>query len=152
MADDPYARIAELEAELAASHSREADLTGEVERLRPALSEAVEQQAATADVLRVIASSPTALDTVLQAIVDVAARICNADSLLMLPRERDGTLAARVGTGRIREIQDALRQEGKDPFEASHGASISRQSIAGRAFLDRRTYVVGDLANQDEFP
>ena len=56
MADDRDARIAQLEAEVAALREIEATLTDEVERLRPALAESLEQQTATAEVLRVIAS------------------------------------------------------------------------------------------------
>jgi hypothetical protein len=89
MADDPYARIAQLEAELAASHSREADLSGEVERLRPALSEALEQQTATAEVLRVIASAPTDVHSVLDTVAESAARLCGATDAVIHRVEGD---------------------------------------------------------------
>ncbi|MFN8637437.1 MAG: GAF domain-containing protein [Chloroflexota bacterium] len=150
--DEPIIRLVETFADQAVIAIENARLFEQLQESHRQVMEALAQQTATADVLRVIAASPTDLDVVLQAIVEVAARICDADAFLAQRRERDGTLAARVGTGRIREIQDALRREGKDPFEASHGASISRQSIMGRAFLDRQTVFVDDLANQDEFP
>jgi signal transduction histidine kinase len=145
MADHPYARIARLEAELIASRQREGVLAAR-------LIASEEQQTATAEVLRVIASSPTDIDTVLQAIIDVAARLCNAEGILFQRRECDGTLAARVAHGEVHEILAAYRRDGLDSFDATEGVSISRQAISGRAFLERRTIAVGDVASQDEFP
>src|SRR5215475_707075 len=55
-----------------------ADLKGEVERLRRSLGEALEQQTATADILRVISSSPTDVQPVFDAIAESAARLCGA--------------------------------------------------------------------------
>ena len=67
MADDRDARIAQLEAELAASRERETTLEDAVQRLRPALALSQEQQTAVSEVLRVIASFPTDLQRVLAA-------------------------------------------------------------------------------------
>jgi two-component system, NtrC family, sensor kinase len=116
------------------------------------LSQALEQQTAMGEVLRVIASSPTNLDMVLQAIIDVAARLCDAEGILFQRRERDGMLAVRVGHGSIHSVLEGLRQSGLDSFDAIHGVSISRESVSGRAFLDGRAIAIDDVADQDEFP
>jgi hypothetical protein len=50
----------------------------EVARLTRELHEALEQQAATSEVLRVISSSPSELESVFQAILANATRICEA--------------------------------------------------------------------------
>src|SRR5947199_10343136 len=103
MADDPYARIAELEAENAALREREATLTHEVERLHPALAESLEQQTATAEILRVIASTPTDLQMVLDTIAASAATLCDTANVAIW-RVVEGSLhhAADDGAARRR--------------------------------------------------
>jgi hypothetical protein len=75
MPDDRDARIAELEAELHRSRSDADAWRMEAERGRRALSEVLEQQTATAGVLRVIAASPTDAQRVIDAIIETAARL-----------------------------------------------------------------------------
>src|SRR5262245_65481526 len=58
--------------------------------LTSALSEAREQQAATAEILRVISSSPTDVQPVFTAVVSSAARLCDAVDAGLVPGEGDG--------------------------------------------------------------
>src|SRR4051794_33622364 len=88
MADDRDARIEQLQAEVAALRKREAALTAanvapceKGERSDRVLAGALEQQTATAEILRVIASSPTQFDAVLETIVQSAARLCESDDV-----------------------------------------------------------------------
>jgi predicted amidophosphoribosyltransferase len=55
-----------------------AQLQVENERLRRAVAEASEQQAATSEILHVIADSPTDLQAVLDAVAASAARLCDS--------------------------------------------------------------------------
>src|SRR4051794_9459894 len=73
MADDRDARIAQLEADVAR-------LSSQLERSRDEASTARAEQAATAEVLRVIASSPTDLPQVLARLTTTAVRVCGADA------------------------------------------------------------------------
>jgi two-component system NtrC family sensor kinase len=87
-----------------------ARLFSEVEQRNHDLNEALEQQTATSDILRVIASSPTDVQRVLDAIADITQRLCGAD-VAWVQGEVDGHLRtlSRGGGVRIRSGQQANR-------------------------------------------
>src|SRR6266850_182345 len=99
--------------------------------LQRELAEALEQQAATSDILRVIASFPTNLKSVLETITERAARVCGAEDAVM--RLVDGNvmrLAAHYGP--VSDVADER--------------PINRQSPPGRAVVDREIVHVEDIA------
>src|SRR6202022_3333967 len=66
-----------------------ADLEKKVEVRTAELSESLQQQTATADVLKVISSSPPSIQPVLDAVVASAGRLCEAQAATMVLYEGD---------------------------------------------------------------
>ena len=103
--------------------------------------EALEQQTAIAEILRVISSSPTDVLPVLDAIAERAARLCDASSASMYLTDGD-TLKHLASKGAA-----------ADPVTHVDTFPINRQSISGRAILDRKTMQIPDLLSEtDEYP
>ena len=99
------------------------------------LTEALEQQTATTEILRVIASSPADIQPVLDAIADSAARLCDAPSAIVF--RVDGTMMCRAAVCGP-SIPDGVFFGEEFP--------IARNRIAGRAIVDGRTIHVEDMA------
>jgi GAF domain-containing protein/anti-sigma regulatory factor (Ser/Thr protein kinase) len=108
-------------------------------RLFQELKEALEQQTATSEILGVIASSPTDIQPVLDAIADSATRVCNADDA-----------SIRIVEGNVLRL---ATHKGSIPFFMTAELPITRGSVAGRAVIDNELIHIEDLKlNVTEFP
>src|SRR5262249_15877325 len=109
----------------------------ELEGKNAAITEALEQQTATSDILRLISSSPTDLRPVFQGVAETAARLLQADNAQIFQVE--GRLFRNTAShGMLRA------------FESDEMPSISRGLVTGRAIIERRTIHVHDLLAEVE--
>jgi GAF domain-containing protein len=102
------------------------------------LTEALDQQTATAEILKVISGTPTDAQPVFDTIVRNAGRVCDAvDAVLTLRKDEEMMVGAHWG-----------------PIGAIVGMRfpLTRGSVMGRAILDARPIHVVDLPSASEFP
>ena len=99
-------------------------------RLFQELKESLEQQTATSEILGVIASSPTDIQPVLDAIASSAARLCDA---------RDALIDRVDG-----DVLEHVAAYGPMPMAESR-RPLSRSTPAGRAISDRQTIHIHDV-------
>jgi len=102
------------------------------------LSESLEQQTVTSEILRVIASSPTDIQPVLDVVAENAARLCDSHDAQIYRVE--GDLVRKVAS------------RGSIPVVLAVGETrpIRRGSAIGRAILDRQTIHVHDIMAERE--
>jgi len=104
-------------------------LFDEVQARTRDLTESLQQQTATADVLKVISRSTFDLQTVLQTLVESAARLCDADKV-NITRQRDGVFYRAEAYGFSQEFMDYVKDV---PIKAERGSAFGRALLEGRA-------------------
>jgi GAF domain-containing protein len=125
-----------------AATNNPSQLVHQVQTLKRELAEGQLRENATSEILRVIASSPTNVQPVLDVVTENAARVCGA---------RDAHIF-RVDGELLRMVSSYGRLPVLDGFE--EGILINRHWVTGRAVVDRKTIHVDDLATASaaEFP
>ena len=118
-----------------------ARLFGEVQARTKELSEALEQQTATGDVLNIISRSPSELEPVLDVIVKTAARLCSAEYSFIVRCADDRCHLVAANRVEAEHIQ----------YLARNPVTIDRTSVTGRVALERHTLHVPDVLADPEF-
>ena len=118
-------------------------LFAELEARNRDLTVALEQRTATAEILRVISSSPTDAQPVFDAIASSATRLCDA-SFCIVFRFDGEVITVAADDGRSPGTLDVIR--------SAYPARPGRQSISARALSERRLISIADAQNPTAYP
>jgi signal transduction histidine kinase len=127
--------------ELVRSFASQAVIAIENTRLLRELRESLQQQTATADVLKVISRSIFDLQTVLQTLVESASRLCDADKGT-ITRKRGGAFYRAEAYGFSPEFIEYVKDI---PIEPERGTA------QGRALLEGEIVHIPDVLNDPEY-
>jgi PAS domain S-box-containing protein len=133
---DEQIRILETFADQAVIAIENVRLFTELDERNRALSEALEQQTATGEILRVISSSPTDVQPVFDTIAHSAAQLCEAEFCFVF--RFDGELIHLVA-------HHGVAGEGLELLRRAWPLPPSRGTVAGRAVLARSVAQIPDV-------
>ncbi|MFO1097846.1 MAG: GAF domain-containing protein [Xanthobacteraceae bacterium] len=133
--------FAAKQIELATTFADQAVIAIENTRLLSELRESLQQQTATADVLKVISRSAFDLPTVLRTLVESAARLCEADKTNII-RQKGGSFYIFETYGFSREFIEAVKDVPIEP---------TLETASGRALLNGQTVHIPDVEADPDY-
>ena len=116
-------------------------LFNEVQARTEDLAESLQQQTATANVLKAISRSTFDLQAVLDTLVESAARLCEADMASINRQHGDA----------YRQIADFGQSPAFEAFMADHPIPAGRGSVVGRTVLEGKVVHIADILSDTEF-
>ena len=126
----------DAEIELVMTFADQAAIAIDNVRLFNETKDALDQQMATSEILRILAASPSDLTPVLDAIAESAARFCGAENVSVILRGDDGLLQVQSHVG---------------PLDTRVAPwAVDRTTVSGRSIVDGRTIQVADLQAADD--